>query len=74
MEDYNNHKWLQLAPGDGIVRNDPDFIYVDDGKITLNVGRGSSSVRSGTIYVSARKDNNTQRIKVHISQTEVPPS
>ena len=74
VEDYNNHKWLQLAPGDGIVRNDPDFIYVDDGKITLNVGRGSSSVMSGTIYVSARKDNNTQRIKVHISQTEVPPS
>lgn len=68
MEDYDNHKWLQLAPGDGIVRNDPDFIYVDDGKITLKVERGIGSVRDGTIYVSARKDNKTQKIKVYITQ------
>lgn len=68
VEDYNNHKWLQLAPGDGIVRNDPDFIYVDDGKITLKVERGIGSVRDGTIYVSARKDNKTQKIKVYITQ------
>lgn len=68
VEDYNNHSWLQLAPGDGIVRNDPDYIYVDDGLITLKVGTGSGSIRNGTVYVSAKEGTETKRIKVYITQ------
>ena len=68
VEDYSNHSWLQLAPGDGIVRNDPDHIYVDDGLITLKVGTGSGSIRNGTVYVSAKDGEETKRIKVYITQ------
>lgn len=72
VEDYVNHQWLQLAPGDGIVRGDPDYIFVDDGKITLTVGRNNSGVRSGTVYVSTGgKGGNTQRIKVHVTQANI---
>ena len=68
VEDYSNHTWLQLAPGDGIVRNDPDYIYVDDGLITLKIARGIGVVRNGTVYVSAREGTETKRIKVYITQ------
>lgn len=68
VEDYSNHTWLQLAPGDGIVRNDPDYIYVDDGLITLKVARGIGVVRTGTVYVSAREGTETKRIRVYITQ------
>jgi len=68
VEDYANHSWLQLAPGNGEIRNDPDYIYVDDGKINLKIEEnGSSSSREGIVYVSIGKGS-IQRIKVYITQ------
>ena len=71
VEDYANHGWLQLAPGNGEIRNDPDYIYVDDGKINLKIEEnGSSSRREGIVYVSIGKGS-TQRIKVYITQAVI---
>ena len=72
VEDYANHGWLQLAPGNGEIRNDPDYIYVDDGKINLKIEEnGSSSRREGIVYVSIGKGS-TQRIKVYVTQATYP--
>lgn len=72
VEDYANHSWLQLAPGNGEIRNDPDYIYVDDGKINLKIEEnGSSSRREGIVYVSIGKGS-TQRIKVYVTQATYP--
>ena len=73
MEDYERHNWLKLTPGEGGVRNDPDYIYVDNGKINLNVERNTSGRREGIVYVSIGKGL-MKRIKVHITQAEIPAS
>ncbi len=53
--DYANHGWLQLAPGNGGVRNDPDYIYVDDGKINLKIEeKDLARRRVGIVYVCDR--------------------
>ena len=62
-----NHSWLKLGPEEGEVRNDPDYIYVDNGKIKLYVEKNSSGNREGVVYVSVGKGI-TQRIKVYITQ------
>ena len=67
VEDYVNHSWLKLGPEEGEVRNDPDYIYVDNGKIKLYVEKKTSGNREGVVYVSVRKVI-TQRIKVYITQ------
>ena len=72
VEDYANHSWLQLAPGNGEIRNDPDYIYVDDGKINLKIEENRlSSRREGIVYVSIGKGS-TQRIKVYVTQATYP--
>ncbi len=73
VEDYERHNWLKLTPGEGGVRNDPDYIYVDNGKINLNVERNTSGRREGIVYVSIGKGL-MKRIKVHITQAEIPAS
>ena len=73
VEDYENHSWLKLAPGEGGVRNDPDYIYVDNGKIDLNVERNTGGRREGIVYVSIGKGL-TKRIKVHVTQAAMPAS
>ena len=45
VEDYVNHSWLKLGPEEGEVRNDPDYIYVDNGKIKLYVEKNTSGNR-----------------------------
>ena len=65
VEDYVNHSWLKLGPEE--VRNDPDYIYVDNGKIKLYVEQNTSGNREGVVYVSVGKGI-TQRIKVYITQ------
>lgn len=70
VEDYASHTWLKLSPGEGGVRNDPDYIYVDDGKINLNVERNGSGKRVGVVYVAVGKGS-TQRIKVYITQAVI---
>ena len=67
VEDYVNHSWLKLGPEEGEVRNDPDYIYVDNGKIKLYVEQNTSGNREGVVYVSVGKGI-TQRIKVYITQ------
>jgi hypothetical protein len=67
VEDYVNHSWLKLGPEEGEVRNDPDYIYVDNGKIKLYVEKNTSGNREGVVYVSVGKGI-TQRIKVYITQ------
>ena len=67
VEDYVNHSWLKLGPEEGEVRNDPDYIYVDNGKIKLYVEKNTSGNREGVVYVSVGKGI-TQRIKVYIAQ------
>lgn len=67
VEDYVNHCWLKLGPEEGEVRNDPDYIYVDNGKIKLYVEKNTSGNREGVVYVSVGKGI-TQRIKVYITQ------
>ena len=67
VEDYVNHSWLKLGPEEGEVRNDPDYIYVDNGKIKLYVEQNTSGNREGVVYVSVGKGI-TQRIKVYIPQ------
>ena len=67
VEDYVNHSWLKLGPEEGEVRNDPDYIYVDNGKIKLYVEKNTSGNREGGVYVSVGKGI-TQRIKVYITQ------
>ena len=73
VENYTTHKWLELASvnddDEVVVRNDPDFIYVDNGKIALQVKAGSNSTvpRSGNVYISARGEQ-AKRIKVHVTQ------
>ena len=67
VEDYVNHTWLKLGPEEGEVRNDPDYIYVDNGKIKLYVEQNTSGNREGVVYVSVGKGI-TQRIKVYITQ------
>ena len=67
VEDYVNHSWLKLGPEEGEVRNDPDYIYVDNGKIKLYVEKNTSGNREGVVYVSVGKWI-TQRIKVYITQ------
>ena len=67
VEDYVNHSWLKLGPEEGEVRNDPDYIYVDNGKIKLYVEKNKSGNREGVVYVSVGKGI-TQRIKVYITQ------
>ena len=67
VEDYVNHSWLNLGPEEGEVRNDPDYIYVDNGKIKLYVEKNTSGNREGVVYVSVGKGI-TQRIKVYITQ------
>ena len=67
VEDYVNHSWLKLGPEEGEVRNDPDYIYVDNGKIKLYVEKNTSGNREGVVYVSVGK-RITQRIKVYITQ------
>ena len=67
VEDYVNHSWLKLGPEEGEVRNDPDYIYVDNGKIKLYVEKNTSGHREGVVYVSVGKGI-TQRIKVYITQ------
>ena len=67
VEDYVNHSWLKLGPEEGEVRNDPDYIYVDNGKIKLYVEKNTSGKREGVVYVSVGKGI-TQRIKVYITQ------
>ena len=67
VEDYVNHSWLKLVPEEGEVRNDPDYIYVDNGKIKLYVEKNTSGNREGVVYVSVGKGI-TQRIKVYITQ------
>lgn len=73
IEDYEHHNWLKLSPGEGGVRNDPDYIYVDDGKINLNVERNASGKRAGIVYVSIGKGS-TQRIKVYVTQAVISSS
>ena len=70
VEDYASHTWLKLSPGEGGVRNDPDYIYVDDGKINLNVERNGSGKRVGVVYVAVGKGS-TQSIKVYITQAVI---
>ena len=67
VEEYVNHSWLKLGPEEGEVRNDPDYIYVDNGKIKLYVEKNTSGNREGVVYVSVGKGI-TQRIKVYITQ------
>ena len=67
VEDYVNHSWLKLGPEEGEVRNDSDYIYVDNGKIKLYVEKNTSGNREGVVYVSVGKGI-TQRIKVYITQ------
>ena len=67
VEDYVNHSWLKLGPEEGEVRNDPDYIYVDNGKIKLYVEKNTSGNREGVVYVSVGKGI-TQRIKVYITR------
>ena len=67
VEDYVNHSWLKLGPEEGEVRNDPDYIYVDNGKIKLYVEKNTSGNREGVVYGSGGKGI-TQRIKVYITQ------
>ena len=67
VEDYVNHSLLKLGPEEGEVRNDPDYIYVDNGKIKLYVEQNTSGNREGVVYVSVGKGI-TQRIKVYITQ------
>ena len=67
VEDYVNHSWLKLGPEEGEVRNDPEYIYVDNGKIKLYVEKNTSGNREGVVYVSVGKGI-TQRIKVYITQ------
>ena len=67
VEDYVNHSWLKLGPEEGEVRNDPDYIYVDNGQIKLYVEKNTSGNREGVVYVSVGKGI-TQRIKVYITQ------
>ncbi len=67
VQDYVNHSWLKLGPEEGEVRNDPDYIYVDNGKIKLYVEKNTSGNREGVVYVSVGKGI-TQRIKVYITQ------
>lgn len=67
VEDYVNHSWLKLGPEEGEVRNDPDYIYVDNGKIKLYVEKNTSGNRERVVYVSVGKGI-TQRIKVYITQ------
>ena len=67
VEDYVNHSWLKLGPEEGEVRNDPDYIYVDNGKIKLYVEKNTSGNKEGVVYVSGGKGI-TQRIKVYITQ------
>ena len=67
VEDYVNHSWLKLGPEEGEGRNDPDYIYVDNGKIKLYVEKNTSGNREGVVYVSVGKGI-TQRIKVYITQ------
>ena len=70
VEDYVNHSWLKLGPEEGEVRNDPDYIYVDNGKIKLYVEKNTSGNREGVVYVSVGKGI-TQRIKVYITQAVI---
>lgn len=67
VEDYVNHSWLKLGPEEGEVRNDPDYIYVDNGKIKLYVEQNTSGNREGGRVRFGRKGI-TQRIKVYITQ------
>ena len=71
VEDYVNHSWLKLGPEEGEVRNDPDYIYVDNGKIKLYVEKNTSGNREGVVYVSVGKGI-TQRIKVYVTQATYP--